>query len=283
MGLPASSTATLVATPTVTAPSADALIVAAKLPLPLSIKLLAVPPPTVMSPISNPLTDSPKSIDTENGSLLVGMPGPVIVGVGVAVSTVTAYCVAAKFGFPAVSNAIPAAMSTVSKPSLAALIVIVNSPFPPTTKLLAVPPATVTSVNAKPLTVSPKSISRSNELWFVGLASPMMIGTSASVSSLTEYSAAARFALPAASSATSAATFTVTVPSALASIVAVKLPLALSVRLVTLPPLTAISPAVNPSTVSPKSIVTLNGSALVGVDGPLIIGFGAVVSMIVEY
>ncbi|TWT75737.1 hypothetical protein CA13_73810 [Planctomycetes bacterium CA13] len=85
--LPASSITTFDATSTVNNPSAVASIDAVNDPFPLSTKLLAVPPSTVTSPITNPETGSPKSIVTINGSLFVGPAGPVIVGAGAIEST----------------------------------------------------------------------------------------------------------------------------------------------------------------------------------------------------
>ncbi|TWT75739.1 hypothetical protein CA13_73830 [Planctomycetes bacterium CA13] len=134
----------------------------------------------------NPLTVSPKSMITENGSLLVGLAGPVIVGVGTFVSTTIENWVAAPLGLPAISAATLAATLTVTTLSVVASIVAVYFPLPLSTKLLAFPPPTVTSPITNPLTVSPKSIDTVNGSLLVGLAGPVIVGAGAVVSTATE-------------------------------------------------------------------------------------------------
>jgi hypothetical protein len=73
---------------------------------------VAVPPVTVKSASTNPVTTSPKAIVTWNGSLLVRLTGPVVAGNGPTVSTITMNVLLATLAFPAKSAALPAPMLT---------------------------------------------------------------------------------------------------------------------------------------------------------------------------
>ena len=212
---PSASWATSAATSTVTSPLADGVIRAVYTePEP---DRFAVPLPTVTSEASNPVTASEKVTVTSNGPPCEAA-GPLRVTDGPARSACTEYCAAARLPRPAASWAASAATSTVTVPLADGVIrAVYTEPEP---DRLAVPLPTVTSPCSNPVTASENRRVTENGPP-CGFAGPLTVTDGASRSACTEYWEAARLPWPAASVAASAATSTVTAPSAAGEIVAV--------------------------------------------------------------
>ncbi len=211
LGLPAPSAAEAAATSTVTAPAATGVTV--KLyEAPLPEKPETVPFPIVTSPAVKPVTSSENAAVTTNAPE-IGSPAELAsVTLGGVRSAFRVSRGAAVFGFPAGSDAAPAATSIVTAPSpLGVTVNVYVAPLPAKLEIVALPAVMSEAVN--PVTLSENvAVTGNGPLKDPSAADSATDGRRESTVLMS--CAAATFAFPAVSLAAPAATSTVTPPSA---------------------------------------------------------------------